>query len=96
MTIVIGHVTPNDTAKYNLVKFIQVTKICSLNKDLEYDIYLLNSSINEFGQISDTEIILDEIFIALKINKFYYNINDDAYLKNASSYYGVTVYSLNE
>ena len=56
----------------------------------------MNTEINDFGLIKNTEIIIDELFITYKINCVFYKLNDASYLLNACLYYGVTVYSLNE
>lgn len=96
MIIIIGHVTPEELAQYNIEEYQSISKVCGINKNDIYDIYIMNTEINDFGLIKNTEIIIDELFITYKINCVFYKLNDASYLLNACLYYGVTVYSLNE
>ena len=96
MTIVIGHVTPEELAQYKIGDYKIITKVCQLDRKQEYEIYIINTNITDYGLIQDTEIILDELFITYNICKLFYKLNDPTYLLNSSQFYGVTVYSLNE
>ena len=96
MTIVIGNVTPKDVEKYQIVDYKLISKVCELNKDLDYVIYILNTSISDYGLIYNTEILLDELFITYHIQEVYYKLEDYEFLLSTCNYFGITVYSLNE
>ena len=96
MTIVIGHVTPEDLNKYEICDYKIISKVCELDKNQHYVIYILNTEISDYGLIKDTEIILDELFITYRINRLFYSLKDPNYLLSACKFFGVKVYSLNE
>ena len=96
MILLIGHVTPEEEKKYKLKDYQKISKVCGLNKDIIYTLYITNTNINEFGLIEKTEIILDELLLTLKIDKVYYKLNNASYLLSTCNFYGVTVYSLSE
>lgn len=96
MTILIGQITPDEQIQYNISNYQTINKVCSLAKNEEYVIYIMNTKINDFGLILGTDIILDELFITYQIAKVFYKVKDAEYILSASSYYGVKVYSLNE
>jgi hypothetical protein len=96
MTIVIGQITPDEQIQYNISNYQTINKVCSLAKNEEYEIYIMNTKINDFGLILGTDIILDELFITYQITRVFYKVEDAEYILSASSYYGVKVYSLNE
>ena len=49
MTILIGQITPDELVKYNISEYVEVNKICHLNRNIEYELYVVNTYINEFG-----------------------------------------------
>ena len=93
MMLIIG---PNPPKKLILENnnYLIVTAICKIDKGLNYDLYLLDKNINDIGLLNETSIILDELFITLKIDKvFYKNVNEDKLLEYCN-FYGVPVYEI--
>ena len=95
MVLFIKPLTPNKMVYYEQNKdSTLVDSICKIDKNKEYDLYLIDDLINEFGFINNTQILLDELLITLNIKSVYCsNINVEE-LKKYTEYYGVHVYSL--
>lgn len=94
MTILIGQITPNEQTKYHITNYLTIKNICKLDKKDIYTIYIMNTEINEFGLIKGTDIILDELLITYNIKTIYYKLENNEYILNACSYYGVMVCAL--
>ena len=51
MILLIVHVKPDEEKKYELKDYQKISKVCVLNKDTIYTLYITNTNINEFGLI---------------------------------------------
>ncbi len=95
MVLFIGPLTP---VIKNLQKNISESKVienvCHLNLSDQYDIYIIDKKINDYGLIEKTDILLDELLLIAKVNKIYCQNVDIEILKKFTDYYGVEVYSL--
>ena len=94
MTILIGNISKDEEIKYNLFEYMNVSKICDLDRNNKFDVYIMNTNISDFGLIRNTDIILDYLLITYNICKLFYKLENSNYLINACFYYNVECYEL--
>ena len=94
MDLLIGPVTPFINVSHE-TEFKTISKLCALPRRQEYNVFISNSHITDFGLIRGTEILLDELFISFNIKRvFCVKENDNRVLKEFCSYYRVTCYEI--
>lgn len=94
MDLLIGPVTPFVNVLHQS-EFKTINKLCGLSHEQEYNIFVSNSHITDFGLVVGTEILLDELFIGHRIKRVYcIRKNDNRILKSFCDYYGVPCYAI--
>lgn len=95
MVLFIKPLTPNKLVYFKENKdSMLIDSVCRLDKNKEYDLYLIDDIINEFGLINHTQVLFDELLITLNVKNVYYLGMNVEELKKYTEYYGVKVYSL--
>ena len=94
MVLIIEPLTPEKLAYLKDKDYLLVNSICKINKNVIYELYLINDTVSDMGIINNTLVLFDELLLTLKINGVYIkNMNMDN-IKKYTNYYGVEVYSL--
>ncbi|MBR2891547.1 MAG: hypothetical protein IKC22_04105 [Bacilli bacterium] len=94
MVLIIEPLTPEKLAYLKDKDYLLVNSICKINKNVIYELYLINDTVSDIGIINNTLVLFDELLLTLKINGVYIkNMNMDN-IKKYTNYYGVEVYSL--
>lgn len=94
MVLIIEPLTLEKLAYFKDKDYLLVNSICKINKNVIYELYLINDTVSDIGIINNTLVLFDELLLTLKINGVYIkNMNMDN-IKKYTNYYGVEVYSL--
>lgn len=94
MVLIIEPLIPEKLAYLKDKDYLLVNSICKINKNVIYELYLINDTVSDIGIINNTLVLFDELLLTLKINGVYIkNMNMDN-IKKYTNYYGVEVYSL--
>lgn len=95
MVLFLKPLTPDKKVYLDQINdYLIIDAICKIDKKVEYDLYLIGDSINQFGLVNKTNILLDELFLVLTVNRVFYKDVDELELKKYTDYYGVNAYLL--